>query len=176
MNPQHTVPFLDDNGVYVSDSHAICTYLSDKYGADDSLYPKDLVSRAHVDSRLHFDSGHLFPRLRALFQPVFYQKSHELPTKKIEEIRSQWKIMEGFLEYTLYLCGDKMTLADLCCIATVSSLTEIVPIDADKYPKFTEWIARMGELPYYEEKNGVNARAIQAALIQVRQQNENALQ
>lgn len=48
------------------DSHAICTYLVSKYGKDDSLYPKDLLVRAKVDQRLHFDTGILFPSLRNL--------------------------------------------------------------------------------------------------------------
>ncbi|XP_031639307.1 glutathione S-transferase 1-like, partial [Contarinia nasturtii] len=60
LNPQHTIPLLDDNGVLITDSHAICGYLVGKYGKDDRLYPKDLVKRAQVDAHLHFDSGHLF--------------------------------------------------------------------------------------------------------------------
>lgn len=66
MNPQHTVPTLDDDGFYIWDSHAISTYLVGKYGKDDSLYPRDLHKRAIIDQRLHFDSGILFPRLGAI--------------------------------------------------------------------------------------------------------------
>lgn len=66
INPQHTVPTLDDYGQILCDSHAICTYLIAKYGKDDSLYPKDAYKRAQVDQRLHFDSGVLFPRFRNL--------------------------------------------------------------------------------------------------------------
>ena len=67
LNPQHTIPTLDDNGAVIWDSHAICTYLVSKYGKDDSLYPKDLLVRAKVDQRLHFDTGILFARLRNLY-------------------------------------------------------------------------------------------------------------
>lgn len=66
MNPQHTVPTLDDDGFYIWDSHAISAYLIGKYAKDDSLYPKDLQKRAVIDQRLHFDSGILFPRLGAI--------------------------------------------------------------------------------------------------------------
>lgn len=62
MNPQHTVPTLDDDGFYVCDSHAIMTYLISKYGKDKSLYPDDLKKRTRIDQRLHFDSSTLFPR------------------------------------------------------------------------------------------------------------------
>lgn len=63
MNPQHTVPLLDDDGYLLADSHAINAYLVQKYGKDDSLYPKDLKKRGKVDERLHFDNGTLFRRL-----------------------------------------------------------------------------------------------------------------
>lgn len=175
INPQQTIPFLDDNGIHIVDSHAICAYLSDKYGADDSLYPKDLAQRATVNSRLHFDSGNLFSNLRALFRPILYEKSAEMQEERISAVRSQWDTMEKILENGLYMCGNEMTIADLCCIATVSSLTEIATIDADKCPKLLEWIDRMSELPYYEEKNGAGSRTIQSVVLEVRQQNANAL-
>lgn len=62
MCPQHTIPLLDDDGFYLADSHAINAYLVQKYGKDDSLYPKNLKERAKVDERLHFDNGTLFSR------------------------------------------------------------------------------------------------------------------
>lgn len=176
VNPQHTIPFLDDNGVRIADSHAICTYLCDKYGTNDELYPKDLIKRALVNSRLYFDAGHIFCRLHFLYEPVCYRGSTEFPQEKIEYVRSQWGIMERFLENSKYLCGDKMTIADLCCVATVTSIDEFATIDAAKYPKFTQWIKRLSQLPYYEEKNGAGARAIQETVRQTRQKNILAAQ
>lgn len=46
-------------------SHAITTYLINKYAKDDSLYPSDARKRALVDQRLHFDTGVLFAALFA---------------------------------------------------------------------------------------------------------------
>lgn len=77
MNPQHTVPTLDDNGKVICDSHAINAYLVGKYAKDDSLYPKDLYKRALVDEKVNFDLGVLFPVLRSIdvsFTLLFLQK------------------------------------------------------------------------------------------------------
>lgn len=66
MNPQHTVPTLNDNGYILWDSHAINAYLVGKYGKDDSLYPKDLQKRGIVDQRLHYNSSVIQPRFGAI--------------------------------------------------------------------------------------------------------------
>lgn len=64
INPQGTIPTLvEEDGFTVWESHAINAYLVNKYGKDDSLYPKDYRIRAVVDQRLHFDTGVLFPRM-----------------------------------------------------------------------------------------------------------------
>lgn len=165
MNPQHTIPVLNDNGTIVVDSHAIGAYLSEKYGKNDSLYPKDLGKRALVDARLHFDSLFLFGRIRTLFEPVLYDKCPELSADKIEFIQRSWPLMEAFLQDTPYVCGNDLTIADLCCIASVSSIDTIAPIDAAKFPKFNAWIDRMKNLPYYDELNAFGAKQVQETII-----------
>lgn len=64
-------------------SHAINAYLVNKFGKDDTLYPKDPQKRAIVDQRLHFDSGVLFPRMRDITVGIFYIFQSEWPDKKI---------------------------------------------------------------------------------------------
>lgn len=45
-------------------SHAIITYLANKYNKESSFYPMDPEKRARIDLMLHFDSGILYPALR----------------------------------------------------------------------------------------------------------------
>lgn len=161
MNPHQTVPFLDDNGVKIADSHAICAYLSEKYGKTDRLYPKDLAKRALVDSRLHFNSGCLFARQRFLYEPIIYNGSSELPADRVQYIQSSWDILERFLKDSPFVCGDEMTIADLCLVATTSSATEIVPLDPTKHSNIIKWIERLSKLSYYESINGSAAKALQ---------------
>lgn len=72
MNPQHCVPTLNDDGFCLWESRAICAYLVNKYGKDDSLYPKDPKVRGMVDQRLYFDAGTLYARFADYFVSIVF--------------------------------------------------------------------------------------------------------
>ncbi|KAM8710691.1 hypothetical protein ACLKA7_017331 [Drosophila subpalustris] len=152
-NPQHTVPLLDDDGTLIWDSHAICCYLVDKYGKTDDLYPKDLAKRAQLQQRLFFDASVLFMALKNICTPFIRNKVTTVPQEKIDNVRDGYDHLETFLGDNPYVTGDTLTIADFCCAATASSLPAFLEIDPEKYPKITAWLARLAELPYYQESN-----------------------
>lgn len=155
LNPQHTIPLLiDTDGSIIVDSHAICAYLVEKYAKTDALYPKQLVQRAQVDARLHFDTGFLFARLRFLVESIFYFGYKALDADKVEYVQRAWPLLEGFLAEANYLCGDQLTIADICCGATICAVDRLAPIDAAKYPKLTAWRKRLtDELPAFVKES-----------------------
>ncbi|XP_065338052.1 LOW QUALITY PROTEIN: uncharacterized protein LOC135938363 [Cloeon dipterum] len=160
LNPQHTIPTLEDDDFVIWDSHVICSYLVDKYAEDDSLYPKDPQKRAIVDQRLHFDTGVLFPRFMNISYPLLFLKCKEIPEEKQKAVTDAFAIMENFLEGNDYLAGDSYTIADICCIATVSTLVEGLRISVEDFPNIKDWMERCREnLPGYAEVNqpGVDA-------------------
>jgi len=154
LNPQHTVPTLDDNGIVIFDSHAIIPYLVGKYAANDALYPKDLAQRARIDKRLHFDSGSLFTALRGALFPVFRQGATEVAKANSDAVLAALDFLEIFLAKDDYLVGNSITIADICCVATVSTAKAVFGLDADRYPKTNAWIERLEQLPYINQYNG----------------------
>ncbi|XP_065369625.1 glutathione S-transferase 1-like [Calliphora vicina] len=155
-NPQHTVPTLEDDGHFIWDSHAIITYLVSKYGKDDTLYPKDLLKRALVDQRLHFESGVVFTgSLRNITCPLIMKNETRIPQHKIDAIVETYDFLEVFLKDSPYVAGDHLTVADFSIVSTVTTLVAFVEIDSAKYPKVTAWIKRLEALPYYHEANAV---------------------
>lgn len=160
INPQHTIPTLVDGDVTITDSHAIAAYIVDKYAKDDSLYPKDLGKRAVVNSRLHLDSGHLFARLRFLYEPVLYNGSPDCPMDKIAYVQAVYDIIEGFLKNSTYLAGSDLTIADFSCASTVTSGNDACPIDPSKYPKLVAWLDCLNAIPYFDEVNNKGAAEV----------------
>ncbi|SPP75872.1 glutathione S-transferase 1-like [Drosophila guanche] len=154
-NPQHTVPTLEDDGHYLWDSHAIIAYLVSKYADSDSLYPKDLLQRAVVDQRLHFESGVVFADgLRSISKPVLFLNQKVVPKERKQAIIEIYDFVETFLKDQDYIAGNQLTIADFSLISTITSLDVLVTIDHAKYARVSAWIKRLKELPYYEEANG----------------------
>lgn len=84
--------------------------------------------------------------------------------------------LEAYLKHfdTPYLVGNNVTLADLSCIANVSSLTSLFPTPEDKYPKINAWVKKMEELPYYFEVNKKFAELFQKSYRQILAKNREA--
>lgn len=151
MNPQHTVPTLDDNGQYIWETSVICTYLIDKYAENDQLYPNDLYQRARCNQRLHFTNGILYQRMRNCSMCI-YRGATEASEEHIESLYIAYELFEKILGDDKYLIGDHLTVADLCAISLISSCDLIyAPIESEKYPKLSAWFACMKALPFYDK-------------------------
>ncbi|KAH8357747.1 hypothetical protein KR200_002819 [Drosophila serrata] len=157
-NPQHTVPVLEDNGTAIWDSHAIATYLVDKYAKSDELYPKDLIKRANVNQRLYFDASVIYASLVNLVAPFWLNGVTELPQEKLDSAHRGLQMLETFLSSGTYLVGDTLTLADLVTGPTVSALQAVVDIEPTVYPKITAWMERLNEIAYYKDINEAAAQ------------------
>nr|CAD7423568.1 unnamed protein product [Timema monikensis] len=132
MNPQHTIPTLDDNGFALWESRAILAYLQSQYGKDESLYPKDPKKRAVVDQRLYFDMGTLYARIGEYYYPIIFQKAQGDP-EKFKKLEEAFEFLEKFLTGSAWVAGDKITIADYAVIASVST-AEVVGFHVNTYP------------------------------------------
>lgn len=137
INPQHTIPTLVDNGFVIWESHAIISYLVEKYGKDDSLYPKDPQARALVNQRLFFDNGTLYQSFAEYVAPFFSKKP--LDPEKLKKLESAIELLNTFLEGKTYVAGDRLTIADISLLATVSSFS-FSRFDFTKYPNIVRWL------------------------------------
>nr|CAD7259412.1 unnamed protein product [Timema shepardi] len=121
MNPQHTVPTLNDNGFSLWESRAILGYLVNKFGeSDDPLYPRDPKKRALVDQRLYFDIGTLYQRFGDYCYPVIFNGA-EFEPEKLAKLEEAVQFLDKFLEGQQWVAGSNLTIADISIVVTLSS-------------------------------------------------------
>ncbi|XP_013777668.1 glutathione S-transferase 1-like [Limulus polyphemus] len=152
MNPEHCVPTIDDDGFVLWESRAIMLYLVNKYAPGSSLYPKDVQQRAIVDRLLYFDMGTLFKSQREVFYPQVFKG--EAPNPESEKnYQTALGYLEGYLSKSAYVAGDKLTLADISIIASLSMM-EVLDYDISTYPNISAWKAKVKEeVPDYKSIN-----------------------
>ncbi|KAL4713013.1 hypothetical protein ACJJTC_014647 [Scirpophaga incertulas] len=153
MNPQHTIPLLKDDEFIIWDSHAICFYLVEKYGKDNKLYPAELKQRAVIHQRLHFNGEVLYNTLKnTVVLPVIYGTDKDFKPENMDKIKATYSTTEKLLTKK-WLAGDDATLADICCVSTISSMNEICPIDNKEYPRVAQWLKNCSKQQFYTRGN-----------------------
>jgi len=160
MNPQHTIPTMKDGEFCMNESRAAATYIISKYGKDDKLYPKDVVTRAIVDQRLYFDMGTFYKAVGDVMYPQMFggQKVEDDKYEKVKEVMG-W--VSDMIKPTGYVAGTShMTIADICFVATISTGVATGHFDWSGHPEILTWFEKIkGEIPNYEKSNGAGATA-----------------
>lgn len=144
-----------DGETIVWDSHAIITYLVDKYGIENKLYPKDLAVRAKVNQRLFFEASSLYPKLREVIVSILFQNG-TMPSKEtVDTMHKTLDILEIFLAIDHYLVGNGWTIADISVANSILLLKVFAPLNSEKYPKILAWLDRVNKnIPHFAEING----------------------
>lgn len=84
---------------------------------------------------------------------VYTEDHPRFPQADIDALYESYDYVEKFLSKQSFLAGDQLTIADLCCICTITSGALFASICEDRYPKLSDWIKKLSALPYYEETN-----------------------
>ncbi|EDW28058.1 GL27186 [Drosophila persimilis] len=143
INPQHTIPTLDDNGFSLWESRAIMVYLVEKYGKDDKLFPKDVQKQALINQRLYFDMGTLYKSFADYYYPQIFQK--QAPNAEhYKKIESAFEIFNTLLEGQTYAAGD-YSVADIALLATVSTF-DVAGFDYKRYANVAKWYEHAKEV------------------------------
>ncbi|XP_001358017.2 glutathione S-transferase 1-1-like [Drosophila pseudoobscura] len=143
LNPQHTIPTLDDNGFSLWESRAIMVYLVEKYGKDDKLFPKDVQKQALINQRLYFDMGTLHKSFADYYYPQIFQK--QAPNAELyKKIESAFEIFNTLLEGQTYAAGD-YSVADIALLATVSTF-DVAGFDYKPYANVAKWYENAKEV------------------------------
>nr|XP_053626640.1 glutathione S-transferase 1-1-like [Cherax quadricarinatus] len=135
-------------------SRAIMMYLANKHATEETqyLYPKEPEERAKVDRMLFFDMGTLYHAIKEYFGPKIHQGLPPDPEKE-NLLKQSLDYLDHFLEIggVPYLCGEKITLADIAVLASVTEL-DALEYSYKCYGDLNRWVERVkGNFPYYKE-------------------------
>jgi glutathione S-transferase len=152
INPNSKVPVIDDDGFVLWESQAIMRYLADKHQAA-AWYPTAPKARAVVEQWLDWNQTRLATEAgKIMFNMHFAGDKRN--DQAIEDAK-KWllkilPVMEGVLTRQPYLCGERITLADLA-VATNVAYLEHCQYDLGPYAAIGRWYAAVKKRPSFSK-------------------------
>lgn len=135
--PNGVIPTIEDEetGVCIGESNAIMAYLCTQYKWS-HLYPyDDLPARTKVDEMLHWHHTNTRTITTAIMPFLNPSMASSLPGEYLEIQKKMavkaLKLLEKRLDGKKFLCGDTMTIADLCIYADVGQISPRWSISSD---------------------------------------------
>ena len=165
-HPAGKVPVIDDDGMILFESDAITKYLSRKAGSD--YYPSEPVEQALVDQWCDFASAHLHTHIGKVFlnKVIAPRMGLDVDAAAVSEARGFLDrflpAIEGQLAKTVYLAGDRMTVADFCLLAVLDPAGAI-ELDLTKIPELQAWRDRLRAQPFYQRVHKFFGETMMAA-------------
>jgi glutathione S-transferase len=153
INPFGAVPAIEDGGVRMTESGAICQYLTEKYGHAPF---KKVLGDPHYPAYLqwiHAGEATLTPPLGAVAQHTVIRPSErriaQVASEAKDAFKERLKVLDAHLGETGYLISDDCTAADVMVgyalhLADFLGLMKEAPDDVAKY-----W-ARLQARPAYQ--------------------------
>ncbi|KAG7155808.1 Glutathione S-transferase 1-like 8 [Homarus americanus] len=177
INPQHTIPTMVDGNLKLWESKmgyfTLMVVIS--YGSDVVLYS---VTVLYGSDKLWYGSNadRIFSRAICTYLATQYGKNdsstpatHErvypvlrggtTSPEKLDKLLEALGWLNTFLMDYAFTAGNKTTVADMCLVATVSTIVA-AGVEIDKYTRVVKWLARCkSTMPGYAEANGEGANS-----------------
>lgn len=149
MNPNGKIPTVEDDGVILWESNAICRHLARKHGR---LMPTALADQARVDMWMDWQQT----ELGAAVGPVFIGLVRTDPDRrnmaaidaaKMSAIAAM-KLLDARLGDHLYVVGNTFSVADIPIGIMALRYKALIP-ESPVYANLDRWYAAIGERPAF---------------------------
>lgn len=153
LNPFGRVPVLVDDGVTLSESHAIVAYLGEKTGR---LWPSSAAGRADALKWLFFLSQHITPPAGELAFNRIAAKLLGLPSDEAAIARGEKAlprvlgIVEGQLARNKWIAGAEFSLVD-CAYVPILNIVEKAGFGYGDFPKLAAHLETCRARPAWKE-------------------------
>jgi glutathione S-transferase len=151
LHPMGIAPVIEDDGLVLGESGAICEYIDRKYGgARLSPGPEDPDFADHL-FWFHWSNGTF---MTSLMMGLVLTMSGSADSPAVpfvaERVRRGWELVEQRLGEAEFFGGRNLTTADIMmvyCLTTARAFRD-APIDA--YPNLRAYLQRIGARPAYQ--------------------------
>lgn len=154
INPLGTVPYLIDGDTRMSESTAICHYLTAKYGPTDLAVSPEAEAYGTFLNWLYFSDATLtFPQTIVLRYKILEPKERRLP--QAAEDYAAWfagrlRYVEDALDGKDFLVADRFTIADIA-VGYAIKLAASLPIVKDAItPNCAAYLERLSKRPAFQ--------------------------
>ena len=153
LNPNRTVPVLQDGDLVLWESHTILRYLAARYGAG-TFWPEDPAERALVDRWTDWTATVLQPVFMDLFWGYFRTPPAQHDWNRINKSREHCHRLFALLNDVLagqpWLSGDHITMGDIPAACTLYRWYSL-DLEKPRLPHLEAWYERLKERPAYRE-------------------------
>ncbi|KAJ7734756.1 glutathione S-transferase [Mycena maculata] len=157
--PFGVVPAIEDDGLELFESRAICRYLVAKYGPTSTLVPdhKDIIATAKFEQAASIENNNFDPMggqimLELVMKPARGGQTDQEHLKSVlATMNSKLDAYETILSKQKYLAGDTVTIADLFHLPWAYGLTEKANLDLiTSRPSVARWYQDISARPAWQ--------------------------
>ena len=151
-HPHGAVPALEDDGITMFESAAICLYLADKYADKKLAPPVGSKERAAYYQWIVYTMATLEPPVLQVFLNTVQLPEEQRSAKVAEEGRKKFKevaaVLTKALEGKQYLLGDQFTAADVMIGSTIGWASFMGLLEG--FPVLQQYVQRLMQRPAYQ--------------------------
>ncbi|ETT05786.1 glutathione S-transferase family protein [Providencia alcalifaciens] len=154
MNPNSTIPTLQDERFTLWESNAILRYLTEKYDHSHLLLAADLQEKAAADKWMDWSGANLFDHIKQMMNKIVRVPEADrdpIQAKIIyQNIEKLLAIADEALSTQAYFSGDKFGIADIAIAPLFYPWHEIVT-ERPAFPHLERWYQTLTQRPAFQE-------------------------
>jgi glutathione S-transferase len=151
MNPNGTVPVIDDGGVVVWESNAVLRYLAATY-APGRLIPTAPAQRAVAEMWMDWQQTTLMPGMSPLFLGLIRTPAAKRDHAAIEvgrkTVEAAMQLLDAHLAGRAFVASPSFGVADIA-LGVVAYRWKALPIARPDTPHIDAWYARLAVRPAF---------------------------
>jgi glutathione S-transferase len=145
LNPNRTVPVIDDGGFVLWESNAIVRYLASRYGVG-TLWPEDACLRADADRWMDWQTtewqGAMGPAFLGLVRTPEDKRDKAAIEKSVKRSNARALILDQALQGREFIAGRHLTMGDIALVCSAHRWLAL-PIDRPDTPTLAAWYRRV---------------------------------